>query len=72
MLLVPFQCFKKPYSLSCLTDRLQLIARAKWDAWSKLGNMSKADAQRAYVDALTKSDPQWQTKAKNMKIKSKL
>jgi acyl-CoA-binding protein len=49
-----------------------LIARAKWDAWSKLGSMSKADAQRAYVDALTKSDPQWQTKAKNMKIKSKL
>jgi len=51
-------------------SRFKVIARAKHDAWSKLGNMSKEDAKRAYVTALTKADPNWQTKA--TKLKSKL
>ena len=49
--------------------RLSVVARAKWDAWNKLGSMSKEDAQRAYIAALTKSDPNW---AEKVKIKSKL
>ena len=46
--------------------RLNIIARAKWDAWNKLGNMSKEEAQKKYVEEITKADPNWQ------KIKSKL
>ena len=29
-------------------------ARSKWDAWSALGDMTAADAEKAYVDELTK------------------
>jgi hypothetical protein len=84
-------------------SRLQLTARAKHDAWAKLGksvdtigvlpisnltsavcsrsslrpplsllptSLSKADAQAQYVEALTRMDPSWESKAG--KIKSKL
>ena len=50
-------------------SRLQVVARAKHDAWAKLGDMTREQAQRAYVDALEKSDPQWKSK---LKLKSKL
>lgn len=29
---------------------VQVVARAKWDAWNKLGNMSKIDAMTKYCD----------------------
>lgn len=33
---------------------LQIEARQKWDAWNALGDMSKEDAEKAYVDELVK------------------
>merc|ERR1711997_1250159 len=32
---------------------VQIEARAKWDAWNALGDMSADDAKQAYVDELT-------------------
>eukprot|EP00484_Ammonia_sp_Unknown_P000562 CAMPEP_0197020770 /NCGR_PEP_ID=MMETSP1384-20130603/1668_1 /TAXON_ID=29189 /ORGANISM="Ammonia sp." /LENGTH=103 /DNA_ID=CAMNT_0042448459 /DNA_START=142 /DNA_END=453 /DNA_ORIENTATION=- len=32
---------------------VQVEARAKWDAWNALGDMSPEDAKKAYVDELT-------------------
>jgi diazepam-binding inhibitor (GABA receptor modulating acyl-CoA-binding protein) len=40
-------------------SRLNLIARAKWDVWNKLGNMSKEDAMKAYIKQLEKLVPKW-------------
>lgn len=31
-----------------------VIKRAKWDAWARLGNMSKEEAMQRYVDELNK------------------
>lgn len=50
-------------------SRLQVVARAKHDAWAKLGSMSQEEARKEYVAALTKSDPSWQ---KKVKLKAKL
>lgn len=36
-----------------------LVARAKYDAWKKLGQMSKTDAMKAYMDTLTAQSPDW-------------
>ena len=33
---------------------VQVEARAKWDAWNALGDMSADDAKKAYVEELTK------------------
>lgn len=38
---------------------LQFSQRAKWDAWSKLGNMSKEDAIAAYISELGRIAPTW-------------
>lgn len=34
-------------------------ARAKWNAWNDLGQMSKTDAMCAYVNKLKEIDPEW-------------
>jgi acyl-CoA-binding protein len=34
-------------------------AKAKWDAWNALGNMSVEEAKAAYVQALTDYCPDW-------------
>ena len=39
-----------------------MTSKAKWDAWNKLGGMSKEEAETKYVQALEKSDPEWKTK----------
>ncbi|KAL9650751.1 hypothetical protein ABK040_001804 [Willaertia magna] len=36
-----------------------LINRAKFDAYKKLGNMSKEDAMKAYIKTLDQSTPNW-------------
>ena len=36
-----------------------MIERAKWQAWSNLGKMSKEEAQKKYVEALSKAVPDW-------------
>ena len=40
----------------------QQVARAKWDAWAELQNMSKADAQRGYCSLADEFVPGWREK----------
>jgi len=47
-------------------SRLNLIARAKWDAWSKVSNLTKEQAMQRYVEEVAKADSNWKS------IKSKL
>jgi hypothetical protein len=35
----------------------------KWEAWSKLGNISRSEAEERYVAFLTKLDPSWEKHA---------
>ncbi|KAF2884614.1 hypothetical protein ILUMI_21550 [Ignelater luminosus] len=35
--------------------------KAKWDAWNKLGNMSRTDSQRLYVEMIERLDPNFAT-----------
>ncbi|XP_034474284.1 acyl-CoA-binding domain-containing protein 6 [Drosophila innubila] len=60
--------YKQATEGACRTPRpnvLQMKARSKWNAWHELGEMSQADAQRAYVDKLNKLDPQWLDKKRS-------
>ncbi len=36
------------------------MERAKWDAWHKLGNITKEEAMKIYIDELNKSSPNWE------------
>ncbi|XP_076036836.1 acyl-CoA-binding domain-containing protein anorexia [Oratosquilla oratoria] len=36
--------------------------KQKWQAWKDLGNLSKDDAMKEYVDALLDIDPDWESK----------
>jgi acyl-CoA-binding protein len=36
----------------------------KWDAWKKLGKISKEDAMKTYIEKLTKINPKWNLKPK--------
>ncbi|KAH8416744.1 hypothetical protein KR222_001239 [Zaprionus bogoriensis] len=38
---------------------LQMKARSKWNAWHALGELTKPDARRAYVQKLQQLDPNW-------------
>jgi len=51
---------------------LKVVERAKWDAWNSLGAISKDDAMKKYVDALSKADPDWRDKSSKTNIRSKL
>jgi diazepam-binding inhibitor (GABA receptor modulator, acyl-CoA-binding protein) len=46
-------------------SRLKVVDRYKWDAWKKLGKMSKEDAMKKYVERLNTIAPDW----KNEKAK---
>ncbi len=35
------------------------VFAAKWNAWKKLGSLSKEDAQKRYCAAVSKTDPKW-------------
>lgn len=35
------------------------VAKAKWNAWNDLGDMSKEDAKKNYVASLDKLAPEW-------------
>ncbi|EDW08005.1 acyl-CoA-binding domain-containing protein 6 [Drosophila mojavensis] len=57
-----YALYKQATSGACHGPRpsmLQMKARSKWQAWHELGDMSSADAQRAYVDKVHKLDPSW-------------
>lgn len=47
---------------------LDMINRAKFDAWHKLSNMSKDDAMRGYIKALEKTTANWKELAKKHNI----
>ena len=38
--------------------------RLMWNAWSRLGDMKKTSAMRAYIKKLTKLEPDWKTQLK--------
>jgi len=40
-------------------SRLQVVKKMKWDAYNKLGKMSKQDAKNHYIKALEKLVPDW-------------
>jgi len=40
-------------------SKLAFIERSKWDAWTKLGKISKTDAQKKYIDLLSQLAPNW-------------
>jgi len=40
-------------------SKLSFIEHAKWDAWTKLGKLSKTDAQKKYIDLLSQLAPNW-------------
>ena len=41
--------------------KVQLEARAKWDAWNALKGMSQEDARKAYIALLAADDANWET-----------
>eukprot|EP01012_Entosiphon_sulcatum_P044963 TRINITY_DN59850_c0_g1_i1.p1 TRINITY_DN59850_c0_g1~~TRINITY_DN59850_c0_g1_i1.p1 ORF type:complete len:100 (-),score=18.74 TRINITY_DN59850_c0_g1_i1:1-273(-) len=43
-------------------SRLNMVARMKWDAWKKLGNMPKEDAMKGYIAELGTVDKQYKSK----------
>lgn len=52
-------------------SRLNIVARMKWEAWNKLGKMSKEEAMKRYIEQLEKLVPNWK-EWKNTTPKSKL
>lgn len=40
-------------------SRINLTARAKWNAWQQLGNTSSEEAMACYVDLVSKMSPNW-------------
>ena len=43
-------------------SRLQVVARAKWEAWNKLGSsLSKDEAMSKYISELDRLSPGWRT-----------
>jgi len=41
---------------------VQIVAKAKWQAWTDLKGMTKEDAMQGYVDHMTSNDPEWRTR----------
>lgn len=37
--------------------------KQKWEAWKNMGDMSKDNAMKEYVDAMRETDPEWELKA---------
>lgn len=40
---------------------IQVEARKKWDAWNSIKGMSKDEAEKKYIEALVKLNPNWAT-----------
>lgn len=58
--LLLYSLFKQATEGSVKTSRpgmLDMIGRAKWDAWNKRKDLSEEDAKRLYVDSLVKVSP---------------
>lgn len=53
----------------CTTSKprwYEMESKQKWDAWNKLGNMSKDEAMETYVKLVTEIDPDWEKKRKSI------
>jgi len=49
-------------------NRLQVVKRMKWDAWNKLGKLSKEEARKKYIKALEDLVPNWKKWNSNAKL----
>ncbi|EDW00473.1 acyl-CoA-binding domain-containing protein 6 [Drosophila grimshawi] len=59
-LLELYALYKQATEGVCCTPRpafIQMKARSKWNAWKELGDMSRRDAQSAYIEKVVKLDP---------------
>ncbi|KAK7451825.1 hypothetical protein BaRGS_00039798 [Batillaria attramentaria] len=57
--------FKQANEGTCATAKpgfFDFQGKQKWDAWKKLGDMSKKEAMLEYVSLLTNIEPEWQDK----------
>lgn len=43
---------------------LKVVEKYKWQAWKKLGKISKDEAKKKYVEKLTRINPKWNLNAK--------
>lgn len=43
---------------------LKVVEKFKWDAWKKLGKISKDEAMKKYIEKLTKLNPTWNARPK--------
>ena len=60
-----FALYKQATSGACTgaqPSRLNIVARAKYDAWKELGSMNQKDAKLKYIDELKKKVPQMKAK----------
>lgn len=49
---------------------LKLSARAKWNAWQRLGNLTREDAMEQYVSLLSDNIPEWMEDHSSVERKS--
>jgi acyl-CoA-binding protein len=42
-------------------SKLKIVEKYKWDAWKKLGKMTKEEAMKKYIQELTKVAPKWES-----------
>jgi acyl-CoA-binding protein len=40
-------------------SKLKVVEKYKWDAWKKLGKITKTEAMKKYVEELSKISPSW-------------
>lgn len=55
--------FKQATEGSCNIAKpgfFDFTGRAKWEAWQKLGSISKEEAKSKYVELVTQIDPKWE------------
>jgi len=62
-LLLFYALFKQAKQGDCAIPRpgfLQFEARRKWDSWTSLAGLCKADAMQQYIEGITKFVPNWE------------
>ncbi|XP_020619015.1 acyl-CoA-binding domain-containing protein 6-like [Orbicella faveolata] len=60
-----YALYKQAKEGPCNTSRpgfWDIVGRAKWDSWKKLGEMSKQKALELYIQKLFETDPEWEAK----------
>ncbi|XP_058969221.2 acyl-CoA-binding domain-containing protein 6 [Pocillopora verrucosa] len=60
-----YALYKQAKEGPCNTSRpgfWDMIGKAKWDSWKKLGDMSKQEALERYIQELFETDPEWEAK----------